>query len=224
MKIRELIDSGELGEVYHVYASFRAHRSIPGLGGDFTTKAHSGGGALIDWGVHFLDLVMYCCGDPKPLTVSGEAFCKLGKDMKNYVYTSMWAEETSDVEHGTYDVDDSVVGIVRTSGPVISFNGAWAQNVGVGEMYVDFMGDKAGIRLQYCSDFKLWSVKDGMLTETKVATKTNDMYENEIAGFIKSIKTGEHNQQYIDYAVETSKIMQAVYDSTDAHREIIIEK
>ena len=69
MKIRELIDSGELGEVYHVYASFRAHRSIPGLGGDFTTKAHSGGGALIDWGVHFLDLVMYCCGDPKPLTV-----------------------------------------------------------------------------------------------------------------------------------------------------------
>lgn len=63
-----------------------------------------------------------------------------------------------------------------------------------------------------------------MLTETKVATKTNDMYENEIAGFIKSIKTGEHNQQYIDYAVETSKIMQAVYDSTDAHREIIIEK
>ena len=136
----------------------------------------------------------------------------------------MWAEETSDVEHGTYDVDDSVVGIVRTSGPVISFNGAWAQNVGVGEMYVDFMGDKAGIRLQYCSDFKLWSVKDGMLTETKVATKTNDMYENEIAGFIKSIKTGEHNQQYIDYAVETSKIMQAVYDSTDAHREIIIEK
>lgn len=224
MKIRELIDSGELGEVYHVYASFRAHRSIPGLGGDFTTKAHSGGGALIDWGVHFLDLVMYCCGDPKPLTVSGEAFCKLGKDMKNYVYTGMWAEETSDVEHGTYDVDDSVVGIVRTSGPVISFNGAWAQNVGVGEMYVDFMGDKAGIRLQYCSDFKLWSVKDGMLTETKVATKTNDMYENEIAGFIKSIKTGEHNQQYIDYAVETSKIMQAVYDSTDAHREIIIEK
>lgn len=224
MKIRELIESGELGEVYHVYASFREHRSIPGLGGDFTTKASSGGGALIDWGVHFLDLVMYCCSDPKPLSASGKAFCKLGKDMKNYTYTNMWAKDSSDIENGTYDVDDSVVGIIRTSGPVISFNGAWAQNVGVNEMYIDFMGDKAGIRLRYGSDFTLWSVKNGMLTETKVSARNTNMYENEIAAFLESIKTGVHNQQYIDNTVKTSKIMQAVYDSSDSGKEIIIEQ
>ncbi|MBQ7122569.1 MAG: Gfo/Idh/MocA family oxidoreductase [Clostridia bacterium] len=221
MKIRELIDSGELGEVYHVYASFRSHRSIPGIGGDFTIKAKAGGGALIDWGVHFIDLVLYCCGDPKPLTASGEAFCKLGKDIKNYTYTSMWAEDTKD-ENGIYDVDDSVVGIVRTEGPVVSFNGAWAQNVGEREMFIDFMGDKAGIRLQYCSDFQLWSVKNGMLTETKVQTKQTDMYENEINDFIRCIQTGDKNQQYIDYAVETSKILQAIYDSSESHSEIKI--
>lgn len=223
-KIRELIESGELGEVYHVYASFREHRSIPGLGGDFTTKASSGGGALIDWGVHFLDLVMYCCSDPKPLSASGKAFCKLGKDMKNYTYTNMWAKDSSDIENGTYDVDDSVVGIIRTSGPVISFNGAWAQNVGVNEMYIDFMGDKAGIRLKYGSDFTLWSAKNGMLTETKVSARNTNMYENEIAAFLESIKTGVHNQQYIDNTVKTSKIMQAVYDSSDSGKEIIIEQ
>ncbi len=222
MKIRELIESGELGEVYHVYASFRSHRSIPGIGGDFTTKAKSGGGALIDWGVHFIDLILYCCMDPKPLTASGEAFCKLGKDIPNYTYTSMWAKETADM-NGTYDVDDSVVGVVRTEGPVISFNGAWAQNIGEREMFIDFMGDKAGIRLQYCSDFKLWSVKNGMLTETQVSTETRDMYQNEIDGFVKSIKTGEKNQQYIDYAVQTSKILQAIYDSSESHREIVID-
>ena len=43
MRIREYIDEGRLGEVYHVYASFRNHRSIPGLGGAFTTKAIAGG-------------------------------------------------------------------------------------------------------------------------------------------------------------------------------------
>ncbi|MBQ2902762.1 MAG: Gfo/Idh/MocA family oxidoreductase [Clostridia bacterium] len=221
MKIRELIENGELGEVYHVYASFRSHRSIPGIGGDFTIKAKAGGGALIDWGVHFLDLVLYCCGDPKPVTASGEAFCKLGKDIKNYTYTSMWAEDTADM-NGTYDVDDSVVGIVRTTGPVISFNGAWAQNIGEREMHIDFMGDKAGIRLEYCSDFRLWSVKNGMLTETKVSAKETNMYENEINDFIRCIKTGDKNQQYIDYAVETSKILQAVYDSSESHSEIKI--
>ena len=90
-KIKAYIDSGKLGEVFHVYVSFRSHRSIPGLGGDFTNKAVAGGGALIDWGVHFLDIVMYCCGDPQPLTVSGETFCKLGKNMSEYTYRDMWA-------------------------------------------------------------------------------------------------------------------------------------
>ncbi|MCQ2474707.1 MAG: Gfo/Idh/MocA family oxidoreductase [Clostridia bacterium] len=222
-KIKELIDAGELGEVYQVYASFRAYRSIPGLGGDFTTKASSGGGALIDWGVHYLDLILFCCGDPKPLTASGEAFCKLGKDMKNYVYTGMWAEETKNL-NGTYDVDDSVTGIVRTAGPVITFNGAWAQNIGQSETYIDFLGDKAGIRLKYCGDFKLYSVKNGMLTESAYSCKTTDMYENEINDFIKCIQEGgRKNRQYIDNAVLTSKIMQAIYDSSDAHKEMIID-
>ena len=64
-RIKEYIDQGRLGNIHHVYVSFRAHRSIPGLGGDFTNKAVSGGGVLIDWGVHYLDIVMYCCGDPR---------------------------------------------------------------------------------------------------------------------------------------------------------------
>lgn len=223
-RIKDIIDSGELGEVYHVYASFRAHRSIPGIGGDFTRKAVSGGGSLIDWGVHYLDLVLYCCGEPKPVTASGEAFCKLGKNIKDYAYTSMWAEGTKEND-GVYDVDDSVVGIVRTeNGPVISFNGAWAQNIGVSETYIDFIGDKAGIRLQYCGDFKIYGVKDGMLTETETAYPKVNMYDEEVNSFINCIKTGEKNQANIDYAVETSRIMQAIYDSSEQRREIIIER
>lgn len=222
-KIKDLIDAGELGEVYHVYASFRAHRSIPGLGGDFTTKAVSGGGALIDWGVHYLDLVMYCCGDPTPLTASGTAFSKLGVDMKNYVSLSMWAEDTKNVS-GTYDVDDSVTGIIRTSGPTISFNGAWAQNIGKHETFIDFMGTKAGIRLNYCGDFTIYGVKDGMLTEQKVACRETNMYENEINDFVRLVcEGGGKNRQNIDNAILTSKIMQAIYDSSDAGREMTID-
>lgn len=222
MKVRELIENGELGEVFHVYASFRSHRSIPGIGGDFTIKEKSGGGVLIDWGVHFLDLILYCCCDAKPLAAYGNAFSKLGKDIKNYEYLSMWASDTAELD-GTYNVDDSVTGIVRTDGPVISFNGAWAQNIGEREMFIDFMGDKAGIRLEYCSDFRIWSVKNGMLTETQVKSRTTDMYENEVNDFIRCIKCGDKNQQYIDYAVETSKVLQAIYDSSEANKEIIID-
>ena len=220
--IKRYIDSGKLGDIHHVYVSFRAHRSIPGLGGAFTTKAIAGGGALIDWGVHYLDIVMYCCGDPKPLTVTGEAFCKLGKDMENYVYRSMWAEDTKDL-NGTYDVDDSVTGMIRTDGPVITFNGAWAQNIGVSETYIDFMGDKGGIRLSYGSTFKVFLQEYGALVEYTPEVKTRDHFQNEIDAFVRSIKTREKLPSHIDTVIITAKMMQAIYDSSDAHREIVLD-
>ena len=173
-RIKEYIDSGKLGNIHHVYVSFRAHRSIPGLGGAFTTKAIAGGGALIDWGVHYLDIVMYCCGDPTVHTVTGEAFCKLGKDMENYVYKDMWAGPPK--YDGVYDVDDSVTGMIRTSGPVITLNGAWAQNIGVAEQYIDFMGDKTGKKLP----------------------------------------------SHIDTVIVTAQMMQAIYDSSEQHREVVL--
>lgn len=217
-RIRDIIQSGELGEIYHVYVSFRAHRSIPGLGGAFTTKAVAGGGVLIDWGVHYLDIVMYCTGDPKPLTVSGQAYSKLGRDMENYTYTSMWAGPPN--YDGTYDVDDFVTAMIRTSGPSITLNGAWAQNIGVAEQYIDFLGDKAGIRLQYGSDFKIYSTKDGALLETIPKYQSKPMFQEEIDGFIRSVRTGEKLPSHIDTVILTQQLLQGIYDSSEAGAEI----
>ena len=219
--IKQYIDSGKLGDVFHVYISFRSHRCIPGLGGAFTTKAIAGGGALIDWGVHFLDIVMYCCGDPKPVTVSGETFCRLGKDMKDYAYTDMWAGPPD--YSGTYDVDYSVTALIRTAGPVITLNGAWAQNIGKDEMYIDFMGDKAGIRLQFGQDFTVYTAEHGDLVEYKPVFKMNNHFENEINAFVDCIKTGKKLPSHIDTVVITAKMMQAIYDSADAHREVVMD-
>lgn len=219
-RIRNMIGSGELGEVYHVYASFRAYRSIPGLGGAFTTKAISGGGVLIDWGVHFIDLVMYCCGDPKPLTVSGKAFSKLGKDISGYDYVDMWAGPP--VQDGTYDVEDFVTGFIRTQGPTITLNGAWAQNIAQDEMYVDFIGDKAGIRLQYGGNFTIYSVKDGALLEVKPTYQMEPQFDKEIDAFITCIDSGEKLISHIDNVIITQKIMQSIYDSSEQGKEIVL--
>lgn len=220
-EIKKLIAAGELGEVYHVYVSFRAHRSIPGLGGAFTTKAIAGGGALIDWGVHYLDIVMYCTGDPTPKTVSGTAYSRLGVDMPNYVYKSMWAEDTKNL-NGTYDVDDFVTGFVRTDGPTISLNGAWAQNIGVAETYIDFIGTKAGIRLQYGKDFTVYGTKDGQLIDYKPEYESKPMFEEEIAAFLRSVQLGERQPSHIDTVIITARMMQALYDSSEAGKEIAL--
>ncbi|CAM3603902.1 Gfo/Idh/MocA family protein [Marinicrinis lubricantis] len=220
--IKNMIDGGELGELYHVYVSFRAHRSIPGLGGDFTTKAVAGGGALIDWGVHFLDIVMYCTGDPQPRTVTGQAYCKLGKELEQYTYMNMWAGPPK--LNGTYDVDDFVTGMIRTEGPTITLNGAWAQNIGVEEMYIGFLGDQAGIRLQYGKDFKLYSAKHGALLEATPAFQSTDHFQNEIDSFLKCIKTGEKLPSHIDTVILSSKIIQGIYDSSERGAEIAFDQ
>ena len=215
--IKKHIDAGDLGELYRVYVSFRAHRSIPGLGGAFTTKAIAGGGALIDWGVHFLDIVMYCCGDPKVNTVSAEAFSKLGVDMKSYKFKNMWAGPPK--YDGVYDVDDSVTAFIRTSGPTITMNGAWAENIGVGEMYIDFIGDKGGIRLDYGGGFTLYTSD---LEEVRPEIETRDHFQNEIDAFVACIQSGEKIPSHIDINIVTAELMQAIYDSAEQHKEVTL--
>ena len=221
-KIKAYIDAGKLGDVYHVYVSFLAHRSIPGIGGPFTTKKIAGGGALIDWGVHYLDLVMYCLGDPKAITVSGEAFCRLGRDIPNYTYSSMWAEQTKD-PNGTYDVDDSVTALIRTAGPVITLHGAWAQNIGVKETYIDFMGDKGGIRLDYGGKFTFYGAELGSLISYQPEYELTDMYQNEIDAFVDAMKTGRTLPSDIGTVAVTARMLQAIYDSSERHAEVRLE-
>jgi len=218
--IKQIIDSGELGEIYQVYVSFRSHRSIPGLGGAFTRTDIAGGGVLIDWGVHFLDVVMYCCGDPKPLTASAETFSKLGNDIKNYTYINMWAGPP--VDDGIYDVEDAITGMVRTDGPIITLNGAWAQNIGEDEMFIDFCGTKAGIRFMYGADFTKYGARDGMLTKEIFAFNKTDMFQNEIDAFIGCIKSGEKLPSNIDTNIITAKLMDALYRSAESHKEVEI--
>lgn len=217
-RIKKMVDNGELGEVYAIYGSFRAHRSIPGLGGAFTTKAISGGGVLIDWGVHVLDLIMYISGDPIPKTVTGHAFCKLAKDMKEYTYASMWSGPPD--FNGTYDVDDYVTGMIRTEGPTITINGAWAQNVSSNGIFIDFMGTKGGVHLNYGGDFTFFTTRDGMLVEEKLVYPEVDHFKNEIDSFLNCIRTGEKLPSHIDSVIITAKIMQALYDSSDDGKEI----
>ncbi|NMA95102.1 MAG: Gfo/Idh/MocA family oxidoreductase [Clostridiales bacterium] len=219
-EIKDMIEAGELGELYHIYCSFRRHRSIPGLGGWFTTKEKAGGGVLIDWGVHFLDLIFYCINPKEVLTVSGSTYGKLAEDMKDYVYEYMWAGPPD--YDGIYDVEELVTGFIRTSGPSITFNGAWAQNIGEDGMFIEFMGDKGGIKLEYGGDFTLYTTKDGKLYEEKSDIEKNDAFYDEIDSFLRAVNANRKNRANVDNTIITADAMDAIYKSAELGREITL--
>ena len=218
--IEEMVREGKLGNVYHVYCSFRSCRSIPGLGGAFTDKSQSGGGVLIDWGIHFLDLILYILGGAKLKNLTCDTYCEMAKNMKEYKYKSMWAEDTSDVENGVNDVDDFVTGYIRTDNASISFNGAWAQNIDKREMFVDFLGDKGGVRLDYGKKFEFF---DGQTLETEAPEyEIPNMYLCEDEDFILSCNTGIKNRNNIENILESAKLLDALYASSEQKKEIVL--
>ena len=216
VKLEKMNRNGEFGQIYHVCCSFRAFRCIPGLGGPFTTKAESGGGVLIDWGLHFL--ILYVLGDAKLISVSANTYSEMAKDMTSYRYRGMWAEDTANIHGGTNDVDDFVTGFIRTDKGTITLNGAWAQNIERDEMYVDFLGDKKGARLNYRGQFVL---SGGETLKTVTSDhEIENMYLLEDEAFLSSTVSGEKNKNNIDFVLESMRLLDALYRSAELGEEV----
>lgn len=216
--LEELNRQNRFGNIYHIYCSFRSFRDIPGLGGPFTTKSQSGGGVLIDWGIHFMDLILYILGNAKIKNVTCDAYSEMAKNMKEYKYKSMWAEDTADIENGTNDVDDFVTGYIRTDKASISFNGAWAQNIDKADMFIDFLGDKAGARLTYGGKFEIY---DGETLETITPEyEIPNMYLCEDNAFVDSITTRVKNRNNIENILESMKLLNSLYESSEQRKEV----
>ncbi len=74
---KQIIEDGELGDIYMVRVQALRRRGIPSWG-TFTNKEIQGGGAMVDFGVHLLDLALWLMGSPRVQEVTAVTSQRLG--------------------------------------------------------------------------------------------------------------------------------------------------
>ncbi|TYT60894.1 Gfo/Idh/MocA family protein [Natrialba swarupiae] len=222
--VKNRIDRGDLGKVTHIEANYVRRRGIPGRGSWFTRRQIAGGGALIDLGVHAVDLAMYLLDYPDTKEVNGVTRSEFGS-REEYAYLEMWADDSGP---GGFDVDDSASAFVRCAGDeTISLEVAWATNRPANHEFVVRGTDAAATfdLLEGTLSFhSASSIGPDHLEDTVVETHQNDTHTDELRAFFDEIVEGRSDDDSIAQALAVQEIIDAVYRSSGAGRTISLEE
>lgn len=214
---KELAASGKLGEIYAAKANLFLRRSVPGLGKWFTTKELSGGGALIDVGVHLVDLANHIMDFPEVESVTGQAFKNFGWRMESYRYENMWAGPPNLA--GVCDVEDAAQALVRfTNGATLELHVAWAGNYPrkfFPDSVLGFFGDQGGMAFElFGSEVQFASEQDGKVVDESLDVEDVDFFLEQFRDFQQSVESrvvqgADHKQ-----ACAVQAIIDAIYCSS----------
>lgn len=212
---KKLIETGQLGEVYYGTAGWRRMRGMPGFGGWFGRKRMSGGGPLIDLGVHMLDLSRWLMGSPKALTVSASTFAHIGQRL---------ARE----RHQEFDVEDFASALIRfNNGATLNLEVSWALNFEEREkIYLELSGTGGGLsNVTYAytdTTTTIFREENGALVKT-VPMQYPPAFENAHQHFIRCILQDLEPSAGADDGVEIMRILDAIYESARLGREVVLQ-
>lgn len=215
---------GTLGNLDHIEANYLRRRGIPGRGSWFTREALAGGGALIDIGVHAIDLSLYLLGFPEVVEVSGQTRSTFGTD-EDYAYVSMWGEDQG---AGGFDVDDSASAFIRcANGATVSLEVAWAVNRPDSQEYY-VRGRDAGAKLDLADDsLVLYETKQAGVDHhrtSEVETPGENAHAIELERFVQSVASGEApGTNTVEQALTVQRVMDGIYRSSETGQAVSLE-
>ena len=216
---KKYIEEGRMGEIYAGRCAWQRRRGIPGKGGWFTTKAQSGGGPLIDLGVHMIDLAIWLMGNPTPVSVSGATFCKFADTESSDSVNSQFGDA---VAGGVFDVEDLAMGFIRfDNGAVLQIEFSWASNVKAEHRFVELRGTKAGLKWLDGTSLEIYSEEGGQLTDLSLAGYlVDDGHARNLSHFVDVLE-GKAKPCFVpQQGINMIKILDAMYKSAKTGAEV----
>lgn len=204
--IKKYIDDGSFGTVYHIKATFLRRRGIPGWG-SFTNKEIQGGGALMDIGIHVLDLALFLLDFPEVTTVLGSTYDYIGK--KGGVgLMGQWDPASFTVE------DACFAHISLKNGCSISLEVSFALNAEAEKNFnLNIYGSRMGASLV---PLKLFGEKDMELFDLDLShLPDTDTHQKNIHCFIDRCLGQDTSVCTAEEGVALQKIIEGIYTSAN---------
>jgi predicted dehydrogenase len=218
-RARQLVEQGRIGRPYHCKAYWRRRTGIPGIGSWFTRKELSGGGGLLDIGVHMLDNALYLLDNFRPRSVSGATYTEFGN---RGLGEGGWGMSARAGEQ--FDVDDFATAVIKLDGgATVLVEAAWAMHLDrTNDMNVELYGtegaiDTYGERLSRQAD-------DGYhIIESPDVGELTYPHASRMHHFVNVILGREEPCVTLDQVLSVQRVLDAIYRSAASGREVVIQ-
>lgn len=214
--MKRFIDNGDVGDIYYAKARILRRRGTPS--GWFTDKSISGGGPLMDIGVHVLDLAWWILGKPEPRSATGHLVKGIGRYSTEML--SRWnSAQSLNKENTIFDVEDFGTALLRfNNGVVLHLEVSWAINGAQDEgLKVDVFGTKGGISLD---PLCFYTEKNNIFLESKLAIEKNNSMEAEIDHFVECVLTRKPPIIPAEDGAKILGVLEGINLSSELKREV----
>lgn len=218
---KDFIDNGYMGDIYYSKATYLRRHGSPG--GWFSNKALSGGGPVIDLGVHVIDLTRNLMGNPKPISVFAST-SDLLQDRKFLKTNVGWIPKDAKPDD-PFNVEDFAVAMIKYEGGKTTLLETSYSLNGEDTTKKEFFGTKGGMKLD-AEGLKIYTVMNDFLAD--VTPHTNNykygkpMFDAEMAHFVDCVLNGTPCKAPAEDGVVIMKILEAIYESARTGHEVLL--
>lgn len=212
--MKRVVEEGTLGDVYFARAQWLRRRFMPGFGGWFGKKKLSGGGPLIDLGVHRLDLALWLMGYPKPTWVLGRTY--------DPIASRLAAEQGKD-----FDVEDLAAAMITfENGASLHLAASWASHIKHDDdMSVELFGTKSGLQERITSgkaSMTVFTEHAGALYDLDLH-RTLEPSPTPGGYFVEAIRDDKPHMATGDEGLIIMELLDAIYESAETGEPVHIQ-